>query len=189
MHLKGKILWGKLALLFVISHFTFIILYALPDAFSNARLKTYSTAYVEPIFTQKWSMFAPCPVIDGHAEVRYVFNSDDSTVWLRPTEHAKFVHGWTKGLHYGELVLAESNLIYWLSLDIDYLNLEAEGIVADEKLNAFYQGYSYFKIKDYLLGNANYLFQKRPLTAEIRFYLRDVVTGEEHLLLLPSYTY
>lgn len=189
MQLKSKILWGKLALFFVIIHFTFIILYALPDSFANARLKTYSTAYVEPIFTQKWSMFAPCPVIDGYTEVRYVFNSDDTTGWLRPTEHAKSVHSWTKGLHYGELVLAESNLIYWLSLDIDYLNLGVEGQVAEEKLSAFYQGYSYFKIKDYLFGNANYLFHKRPMNAEIRFYLKDVVTGEEHLLLLPSYTY
>jgi len=189
VNLKGKIVWGKLAALFIGIHFTFVIIYALPDAFSSPQLKTYASAYVEPVFTQKWAMFAPCPTLNGYTEVRYVFEEGDTSGWIRPTDQAKKIHDWTKGLHYGELVLAESNLIYWLSLDLDYLNLKDESKVPAEKMNAFFQGYSYFKIKDYTFGNANYIFNKVPTSAEIRFYLEDVVTRREHCVTLPIYQF
>lgn len=189
MNLKGKIVWGKLAALFIVIHFTFIIIYALPDSFSNPQFQSYTTAYVEPVFTQKWAMFAPCPTLNGYTEVRYVFEEGDTSGWIRPTDEAKRMHDWTKGLHYGELVLAESNLIYWLSLDLEYLDMREECSVPEEKMNDFFQGYSYFKIKDYIFGNANYLFDKAPKSAEIRFYLEDVVTLQGHVVTLPIYRF
>lgn len=189
MSSKGKIVWGKLALLFIVIHFTFIFVYALPDSFSSTRIKSITTAYIEPIFTQKWAMFAPCPIIDGHVEVRYVFSSGDSTPWISPTEKARLVHNWTKGLHYGELVLAESNLVYWFSLDLDYLEVTEGDSIPAEKMNAFYQGYSYYKIKDYLFGNAKYLYEEAPRLAEIRFQLKDVTTNKERSIYLPIYTF
>lgn len=186
---KEKIVWGKVALLFVAVHFTFIFFYALPDSMANKRLKSMTTAYVEPIFSQKWAMFAPCPIINGHVEVCYVFENNDSTGWISPTEQARFIHNWTKGLHFGELVLAESNLVYWLTLDLDYFKINDQDRIPADQLATFYEGYSYYKIKDYLFGNAIYLYDQVPKTAEIRFRLKDVTTNHERLVLLPIYSY
>ncbi len=186
---KSKIGWGRVALFFIVLHFCLIFVYALPDSFSYQPLKTYVKPYVEPVFTQQWSMFAPCPVIDAHVEVRYWFENGDSIGWISPTENARLMHSWLKGSHHGELVLAESNLMYWLSLDLDYLNYKVNSDFPGDQLENFYKGYSYFKIKDYLFGNAMYLFEKAPKSGQLRCYLKDVVTGTEDRITLPKYVY
>lgn len=178
-----------MALFFIVLHFFLIFVYALPDSLSSPVLKNLAKPYVEPVFTQQWGMFAPCPIVDAHVEVRYWFENGDSISWMSPTEDARFLHSWLKGTHHGELVLAESNLMYWLSLDLDYLDYEAGADFPGDQLENFYKGYSYFKIKDYLFGNAVYLFDQVPEEGEMRCYLKNVVTGKSDLITLPKYTF
>lgn len=185
--LKQKIWIGWLAFLFIVIHFVFILAYALPPEFSNSSLKSFATPYVEPVFTQHWSMFAPCPITNASVEIKFYFDGNDSTDWVSPTEDARNIHGWLKGTHHGELVLAESNLMYWLGLDLDRMGIEIGDPFPLYRTSEFQQGYSYFKIKDYIEGNALYLYDKEVVHAKIRCDLEDVVTGERGVLELPEF--
>lgn len=186
---NANIGWGRIALILIVLHFSLIFVYALPESLSNSTLKAWSKPYVEPIFTQTWGMFSPCPTLNGHVELRYKFEDGLQTKWASPTETAEKFHSIFPGLHYAEIVLAESNLVYWLSLDLNYLNIEIGDSFPIDKMEEFYTGYSYFIIRDYVFGNAAYLFNKKPIEGEIRFAIRDVVSAEEGTLTLPIYTF
>lgn len=179
---------GWLAFFFVLIHFCFIVIYALPDQFSKPALKTIAAPYVEPVFTQKWSMFAPCPTVNGHIKMQFCFE-DDTTAWIDPTAEAYRKHGFYRGSYHGELVLAESNLIYWLQLDLNAMGIGLEDEFPADRLEAFQKGWSYFKIKNYLEGNARYFFGKSPVSARLWCSREDVVTHEKGELELPMFYY
>lgn len=183
-----KIRLGWAAFVFVVFHFTMIVLYAMPESLAPSSFNRVSKPYVEPIFTQRWSMFAPCPVIDGKVEVKYYFQNG-STDWISPTEDARKWHGRLRGTHHGELVLAESNLMYWLGLDLEHLGIQIGDDFPMDKIEVFYKGYSYYKIKDYLNGNAIYLYDQKPVQALMRCHLIDVKEGLEGTLELPVFSY
>ncbi len=160
----------------------------MPDSVVNSDLKKIATPYVEPIFTQKWSMFAPCPTINAHVQMKFYFQ-DDSTEWISPTSDAQKVHGWIKASHHAGLVLGESNLAYWLSLDLDQLGIGIGDSFPEDRIEDYQKGYSYFKVKNYLSGNANYFFDKDVVSAKIRFELEDVVSTKKGMLELPVFVY
>mgnify|MGYP000201869384 CR=1 FL=1 len=185
---KNKIWIGWLALLFIVVHFGLIISYALPAKFSSTKLRSVAIPYVEPVFTQRWSMFAPCPIIDATVEVKFYFEND-STSWISPTENARKKHSWYRGTYHGELVLAESNLMYWLGLDLDAMGVKTGDSFPIERTSEFHKGYSYFKIKDYISGNARYLYGVNPTKGLIRCYIENVVTKETGVIVLPPFYY
>ena len=183
---KNKIWLGRFALLFVIIHFGFIIAYALPSQLSNPQIKSFAQPYVEPVFTQTWSMFAPCPEINGYIEVKYFFNSD-STDWVSPAENARNKHKWYRGSYHGELVLAESNLLFWIGLDLDQMDIEIGDSFPFERSSEFQKGYSFYKIKNYLKGNCIYLYDKMANKARIRLVMENVITHKSGIIELPQF--
>lgn len=185
---KYKIWGGWLAFTFVLLHFGFIIVYALPDQFSNPKLKTFTTPYVEPVFSQTWGMFAPCPTINSSVELKYYFK-DDSTDWIDPNAGARAGHAMWRGSHHGELMLAESNLMYWIELDLKGVGVEIGGDFSVGQTQEYYKGYSYFQVENYLLGNAYYLLGKKPTSARIRVYMEDVISGKSGVTELPKFTF
>lgn len=178
---------GLAAFFFVVIHFSFVIVYAWPEPLKPKVLHHFTKAYVEPVFTQRWSMFAPCPTINSRVEINYFFSASDSTGWIRPTSEAIEVHDYFPALHYGELVLAESNLDYWLGLDIDYMDLSVNDPFPVDQKEAFYKGYSYYKIRNFAEGWAHYLYERRVIAAKVRFIREDVTTGEVEVFVLPQY--
>lgn len=183
-----KIGMGWLAFGFVLVHFSFIVIYALPARISNPQLKSFATPYVEPIFTQTWGMFAPCPVVNSALEIKFYFEND-STDWVNPLADASEKHSYLRGSYHGELVLAASNLYYWLSIDLASLDISIGDHFPEERMSEFYSGFSYYKIRNYISGNAWYLYDCEVDSALIRFYLEDVVTGNDGVIELPKFNF
>ncbi|MBN4071095.1 hypothetical protein JYT72_01165 [Crocinitomix catalasitica] len=184
---KNKIRIGFAALFFVISHTLLICIYAAPPGVVPERLKTISSAYVYPIFDQRWGMFAPCPLHDHEVELKYVFEDGDSTEWIKPNESAIKYHRWLRGSHHGELILAEYNLLFWVHADVVALELEYDKKVPNEKRAEFFEGYSYFMAKRYAYGNAYYLYDKEPVYALMKCHFLNIKTGEAGYIILPEF--
>ena len=182
----NKIWIGWLAFLFIVVHFSFIIIYAFPATISHPKLKAFATPYVEPIFAQTWGMFAPCPTVNSTIEIKFYFEND-STEWDNPVTDAANRHSYLRGSHHGEIVLAASNLYYWLSLDLNMLNVAIGDDFPTDRMAEFYDGYSYYKIQNFIRGNGWYLYDSKVESALIRFYLEDVVSGEEGMITLPKF--
>ena len=134
-------------------------------------------------------MFAPCPTVNSHVKINFIFKDGNSTGWVDPLSHAKSVHKYFPALHYGELVLSESNLDYWLGLDLDRMGLEIGDAFPLDRVEEFRKGFSYYKIKNFILGWGQYLYDEPFFAAEIKFFRRDVVTGETGEFLLPKYVF
>ena len=56
-----------------------------------------------------------------------------------------------------------------------------------DRMTEFYDGYSYYKIQNFIRGNGWYLYNSKVESALIRFYLEDVVSGEEGMITLPKF--
>ncbi|NOQ70815.1 MAG: hypothetical protein GQ574_02370 [Crocinitomix sp.] len=185
---KNKIWIGWLAFLFIIVHFSFIFIYALPAQLSNPQLRSAITPYVEPVFTQTWGMFAPCPTVNSSVEIIFFFG-EDSTGWVNPIADAEGKHFYLRGSHHSELVLSGSNLYYWLSTDLQQMGLEFGDDFPSHRMSEFYAGESYYKIRNFIRGNAYSLYDSVVDSARIRFHLEDVVTGEKNSIELPQYNF
>jgi hypothetical protein len=183
---NNKIWIGWVAFLFIIIHFSFIIVYALPPQVSGPQLKMIATPYVEPIFTQTWGMFAPCPTVNATISIQF-YLVNGKVVLENPVAEAVETHQYLRGSHHGELVLSASNLYYWLSLDLDQMGVETGEEFPIEKSSEFYDGYSYYKIKNFIRGNALSLYETAVDSAIIRFSVEDVATGDEGVIELPKF--
>lgn len=184
--LRNKNIWGVAAFGFVCVHFGLIFNYAMPPNYDSDTLERISKPYVEPIFTQRWSMFAPCPTINATVEMKFYFEKD-STAWFKPSDQFLTKHQWLRGSHHGELVIGESNLVYWLQIDLKEMGLTKLNKIPDNRLDEFKNGQSYAKISAYLKGYAQYLFKKNAKAARIRFEMQDVQKGEFQKLELPVF--
>ena len=54
---KKRAQW--MALLFLVFHFSLILIYTLPNAWFGMTSKSYAASYVRPFFNQRWNLFAP----------------------------------------------------------------------------------------------------------------------------------
>lgn len=183
---KYKALIGWAAFFFILIHFSFIFLYASPPELVGNKTRPFASNYVSPIFDQKWAMFAPCPTINGHIQIKYVFDSD-TTEWTNPVKQAAEVQAWFKMTHHAELLLAESNLLHWVKLDFDSMGLEPGDSLSSEQASKYYQGYSHNMVKNYVYGNGIYLFDKKVKSALVRCEMENVVTGEHGVTELPLF--
>jgi hypothetical protein len=186
--IKNKIWLGWCAFLFVVFHFTCLFFSALPSRFSNQKMKQVADFYIEPVFSQSWGMFVPTPIIDGHVEIKFYFEQD-STDWIAPTEDARKIHSFFPGTWNEELIIGESNLIYYLNVDLVEMGWEMGEPFPDELMERFHKGYSFFKIKYYIQGYGRYLFDRTPSKALFRCYLRDVVAKKSGLVELPMFEF
>lgn len=186
MTVRNKIIAGWIAFLFVIFHCTSIFIYASPSNRLVPALKSFVTPYVEPLFEQQWSMFAPCPVMDGGISMKF-YTKDDSTDWIRPAKDAIFWHRWTRITHDGEIALLESNLIHWVNADVIDLNLSLNDPMPDDKIKFFKEGYSYVLLMRYAYGTAKNIGIDRPLSCQMKCDLENVETGEKGMIDIPEF--
>lgn len=185
MTARNKIIAGWLAFLFVVFHCSFIFIYAFPSNRISPSLKKLVTPYVEPMFEQQWSMFAPCPVLNGGISMKFISKSD-TTDWLRPAEQAVFWHRWLRITHHAEIALLESNLIYWISADITDLNLSLNEPIPEDKVRFFKDGYSYNLLARYALGISRNEKIDDVQSCLMKCDLENVETGEMGELLIPE---
>ena len=177
-----------MALLFVIFHTVAIVIYAMPYAVIPHESKGIVTSYVNPVFDQKWNMFAPCPKINSHFRVKYYTSSGDSTRWYAPAQEVLAIHQNTRVTHFGELVLAESNLGYWLNADMMALALFEKSAFSEGEWQAYLNGFSYRKMLRYFKGYAKRQGIKNVESAKIVYRHEDVGSKMSGTLTFPKIT-
>ena len=186
---KKKIRYGWIGFGFVFLHCAAIITYAMPNGILPVKMVEASSYYVDPIFPQKWSMFAPCPLLSHHVEVKYTYENGDTTDWISPSADAIDKHMWIRGSHHGDLAVAEYNTLYWVNARIVELDLQDETTVPKDKVSDFKCGLGYFLARNYAYGNSVYLFDKEPISAYMKCDFLNVKTGKARSLILPEFTW
>lgn len=163
---KKKIRLGWLAFSFVIFHFGAILLTTFPENYSSKRAKTIANYYVKPLFTQTWSMFAPCPTT-AHT-LRFRLNYDnDTTDLITPSEYTHQQHSLYRFTHHGDLATGEYNLLYWIKLDLIDCHITPNQNVSSSAQYEFKKTTGYFLLKNYLNGYSNNLKQTKPNSAYV----------------------
>ncbi|MCB9223573.1 MAG: DUF5819 family protein [Crocinitomicaceae bacterium] len=143
--------------------------------------------YLEPLFTQRWSMFYPCPVAEGKFKMKFYFE-DDTTGWVYPTKED---YKWYKILrfsHHGELTLLESNMAFYVIRDIHDLGWEI-GELKTQNIEDFRQKGSYRMVKNYAKAIAVKRKGEDPIRVDVICELHEVINDTRGELVFPPYTW
>jgi len=174
---KKKIKLGWLAFCFVIFHFTTILITTFPKNYASKATQRISNHYVKPLFTQSWSMFAPCPTTENTLKFKLNFETD-TTELIIPSINNFNYHSIYRLTHHGNLIIGEYNLLYWIKLDLDELEIRPHVLVTSEKQIKFQKTRGYFLLKHYLTGYANNLKGISPNSASVELHYFDFVTNK-----------
>lgn len=183
---QNKIRIGWCAFLFVLFHTVTIIVYAFPTGYIPRSLQSASAHYVQPVFEQTWSLFAPAPILNSDLKIKYYFGSD-STGWVDPMQTAEEKHAALRVTHHAELALGESNLLHFISLDLNYLGISLYDDFPQDSTNAFQSTSAWWSAGKFIYGTAEMQYQKRPDSALMHCYYHNVKTDEKGSLILPKF--
>lgn len=184
---KNKIIAAWIAFCFVVIHVSFILIYAAPPQLVPDKAKSFVSPYVNPLFHQTWAMFAPCPVVEGRLKVQ-LNSTTDKSEWFYPTASDRTIHNWVRVSHHAELVLLESNLIYWVNYDMQLNELKIGDQLHPNQISPFKGGHSYRMINRYVHRLASQL-EGEPVSANVVVELSNVKTGEEGELNYPEFNW
>ncbi len=157
---------GYLALCFVVFHFSTILITTFPENYSPKIIQTISNHYVTPLFNQKWGMFAPCPLTAHQLKFKLYFKNEVTDTIIPSDDYFKY-HSWFRFTHHGDLATGEYNMMYWVKIDLDELNIKPNSTILESQKQAFYKTRGYFHLKNYLNGYALTYFDKYPLKSDV----------------------
>lgn len=104
-------------MLFLVFHTVAIFIYAFPKEHMPTGLRNFVKPYVHPLFSQRWAMFAPCPLIDGEITLKLTDNNGQEWV-VEPFKKIIANHRLWRVTHHGDLSIQGANLIHWVSTDV-----------------------------------------------------------------------
>ena len=171
--------------MFVLFHSISLFIYAAPASIVPGGGKKIVSPYVYPLFDQTWSMFAPCPTVDGKIKVN-IQHKNGETGWFYPLESDLSWHRTLRMSHHGEMALLELNLIYWVMLDKVDFNLQYDEALLYPISDYFKDGYSYILLKRFVYGIAVNL-ELEPISAEVVCEIEEVDTGVSGDLIIPEF--
>jgi hypothetical protein len=177
MENKKKIRLGWLAFSFIVFHFGTILITTFPESYSSKNAQSISNHYVYPLFSQTWSMFAPCPTTEHTLKFKLNFEKDSTDLIIPSTNNFKY-HSVFRFTHHGDLVVGEYNILYWVKLDLDRLNIKPNSKIIESKKNEFKNTRGYFLLKQYLTGYSNNSKGKSPISADIELDYYDVISNQ-----------
>lgn len=177
MENKKKIRLGWLAFCFVIFHFGTILISTFPETYTSKSARTVSNYYVSPLFTQTWSMFAPCPTTEHTLKFKLKFE-DDTTNLIVPSVNNFKYHSVYRFTHHGDLAVGEYNLLYWIKVDLDELHIKPNVILKPYNHGPFKKTRGYFLLKNFLTGYANNLKGIKPNSADVELHYYDVTKNQ-----------
>ncbi len=168
---KKKIQHGWIAFTFILFHFTLIVISILSDDQTVNPVSRFSKEYVNPFFYQKWSMFAPCPLLENRFEFKLYFEND-STDWIDPSINTLEKHSKYRASYHGNIAVGEYNLLFWVKMDLDQLNIPANQPLDISHFPDFKKTRARFLLKNYLKGYSHSQFNEKLVRADvnIRYY-------------------
>lgn len=166
---------GWLAFVIITCHFVLIILSIAPESIISKNVSLFSKQYTDPVFKQKWAMFAPCPILENRMKVKYHFEHD-STDWLDPIENILMTHKTFRFTYHGNIAVGYYNMLYWFKRDLDRLNIKTNDHLSFQKLSNLRNSLGNRLLHNYIFGYANENFDDRPTKIELNISYKDIVT-------------
>ena len=173
--------------MFVVFHSISLFVYAAPTSIAPQGIKKVLTPYVYPLFDQSWSLFAPCPTINGKLKINIQYENGE-TGWFYPNEEAVEMHRIFRGTHHGEIALLELNLIYWVMIDKVDFNLKYDEIISYPTSNLLKDGHAYILLRRFAYGVAKNE-GLNPISADIICEINEVDTGMSGEIRYPSFNW
>lgn len=177
MENKKKIRLGWLAFCFVVFHIGTILITTFPENYTGKNAQTISNYYVSPLFSQSWSMFAPCPTTEHTLKFKLNFEADTTDLIVPSINNIKY-HSLYRFTHHGDLAVGEYNLLYWIKLDLDKLNIKPNSKIIESKTVELKKTKGYFLLKQYLTGYSNNEVGKKPISVDVQLHYFDVTTNQ-----------
>ncbi|MDX1350600.1 MAG: hypothetical protein R3279_10150 [Putridiphycobacter sp.] len=178
--------YGWLAFLVLVIHFGLILFSILPATKITKPIHAIAKQYAEPIFKQRWAMFAPCPTLENRIKVKFYFEND-TTDWIDPIDDILPIHQTLRFSYHGNIAVGYYNMLYWLKLDIDKLSITKNELQNFSDLNDLRNTMGNRLLHKYVFGYANETFQKKPHSADLIISYRSVVDGVETTYLFSNY--
>lgn len=167
--------WFAFAIIFF--HFLFVILSIIPSNITSKKISDFSNAYTDPIFDQKWAMFAPCPVFENRITIKYHFDTGP-TNWIDPIEEILPIHQKYRLTYHGNIAVGYYNMLYWFKVDLDRLNIPAGEKLDFDLQKNLRNSLGNRLLNNYVRGYAKEAFNAKPLSAEINISYRNVVSND-----------
>ncbi len=181
---KKKIWLGYLAFFFVVFHVIAILISTFPENYTSKSVKQISKVYTEPLFAHNWGMFAPCPLTEHTLKFKLYFD-DDTTELITPSVNNFNYHTKLRFTHHGDLATGEYNMLYWIKVDLDDLNISPNKKILQSQLDLFEYTRGYYLLKTYLTGYARDLKGKYPTKADVSLEYYHVKDKEKLIYHFP----
>ena len=188
MSQKNKTIVGWLAFFFVCFHVAAIFIYGAPYQFGLQKGQKIVTPYISPIFEQNWSMFAPCPVVDGKVYVKIEYE-DETVDWFDPRASDRKWHRWLRGSHHGDRLLLEANVIHYIWAEVEEFGLKYNEEIPDNLIEPFRETGGYVTAKRYSYGVARNYSDKQPKKIWVMAEMTNLLSGESGQFVLPEMTW
>jgi hypothetical protein len=178
--------YGWLAFSILIIHFGLIIFSIVPASAYTKSISAISKSYTEPLFNQRWSMFAPCPTFENRIKIRYFF-PEDSTHWIDPIERILPIHQKYRFTHHGNIAVGYYNMLFWLKIDLERLSIDKEIQHNFSDVSDLRNSLGNRLLHNYVFGFANDEFHQKPEHAEIMVLYRNVTNNQVEKYLFSNY--
>ena len=188
MSQKNKTIIGWAAFIFVCFHLVAIFIFASPYQFGLQRGKKLVSPYVTPLFEQSWSMFAPCPVVNGKIWVKIEYK-DEVVDWFDPRENDRKWHKWLRCSHHGDRILLEANVLHYIWAEAEEFGLAYDEPIPESLIEAFRETAGYVYAKRYSYGVARNYADKEPEKIWVRAEMENLKTGDSGSFELPPMTW
>ena len=177
---------GWLAFIIIFCHFLLVILSIIPSNLTSEKISDFSNSYSDPIFDQKWAMFAPCPLLENHLKIKYHFE-DGSTDWIDPIDKILPIHQKYRFTYHGNIAVGYYNMLYWFKIDLDRLEVIANKKLDFLNLKELRNSLGNRLLSNYIKGYANTEFDKKPKRTDLDISYRNIVTNDTTHYYLLNY--
>lgn len=178
--------YGWLAFAFVIFHFFLIVTDILSPHENRNTIQSFAQSYTTPFFYQKWSMFAPCPIVENRFKFRFHYN-DSITSWTDPSIETLKQHGRYRFTHHGNIAVGEYNLLFWVKQDLEQADIPSDSVFFFNDFPSLKTTQGMFLLKNYLKGYAHQHYGKQPLQTDIVIKYHNVKTDSTTHYLIAGF--
>ncbi|MFK8037646.1 MAG: DUF5819 family protein [Crocinitomicaceae bacterium] len=178
--------YGWLAFIVLTCHFILVLFSIIPETITSKQIHNLSKHYTDPVFKQKWAMFAPCPTLENRLKVKYYFEND-STDWIDPISNILTTHQTYRLTYHGNIAVGYYNMLYWLKRDLDHLNIETDRIITFTRLSKLRNSLGNRLLHNYVYGYANENFNQMPSNIKLNISYRNIISKTTINYLFTEY--
>ena len=124
---RQKKIFTILGIAFICIHFFMIVIYVSPSNYFCQCFQRISRFYVDPLFTQHWSLFAPEPPMQDIVIEYRLINEKSKTKWINPRMEVLGLHNKNRFHPNSKLLRLNQHVGFFLLRD--YLDIQRNKII------------------------------------------------------------